>query len=119
MQKRMANTGAILSMSEVTTRNAAWGLCLNPRDNVATLLETARAGCWLTVKNKEGHRLEDVQACEEIQRGHKIAIESIPQGAHVIKYGEIIGRATQSIAKGQRVHVHNLESLRGRGDLHD
>lgn len=35
----------------------------------------------------------------------------------VIKYGEIIGKASVEIRKGQHVHVHNLESLRGRGDL--
>ena len=34
----------------------------------------------------------------------------------IVKYGEIIGRATQDIAVGQHVHVHNLESCRGRGD---
>ncbi|VFS54652.1 Uncharacterised protein [Leminorella grimontii] len=34
----------------------------------------------------------------------------------VYKYGESIGRATQAIELGEHVHVHNVESERGRGD---
>ena len=34
-----------------------------------------------------------------------------------MKYGQPIGRATAAIAPGEHVHVHNIESLRGRGDL--
>jgi altronate dehydratase small subunit len=37
-------------------------------------------------------------------------------GDSIIKYGEVIGVATREIAPGQHVHVHNLESRRGRGD---
>ncbi len=34
-----------------------------------------------------------------------------------MKYGECIGAASCDIKKGDYVHVHNLEALRGRGDL--
>ena len=34
----------------------------------------------------------------------------------VRKYGEIIGLATKDIQQGEYVHVHNIESCRGRGD---
>jgi len=37
-------------------------------------------------------------------------------GEPVIKYGEVIGRATKDIGEGTHAHVHNIESLRGRGD---
>lgn len=46
-----------------------------------------------------------------------MAIKDIPKGGEIIKYGEIIGRATANIEPGEHVHVHNVESLRGRGDL--
>jgi len=36
---------------------------------------------------------------------------------NIYKYGEIIGRATQLISKGSYAHIHNIESLRGRGDI--
>ena len=35
----------------------------------------------------------------------------------IIKYGEEIGVATHEIKRGEYVHVHNLDSMRGRGDL--
>ena len=33
------------------------------------------------------------------------------------QYGESIGAANKPIAKGEYVHVHNMDALRGRGDL--
>ena len=47
---------------------------------------------------------------ERIPAGHKYALCDIPKGEYVIKYGEIIGRATQDIAKGEWVHTHNVKS---------
>lgn len=47
---------------------------------------------------------------EKIPAGHKYALCDIPQGDYVIKYGEIIGRATQKIAEGEWVHTHNVKS---------
>ena len=45
-----------------------------------------------------------------IPAGHKYALADIKQGEFVIKYGEIIGRATCDIAKGDWVHTHNVKS---------
>ena len=47
---------------------------------------------------------------EQIPAGHKYALRPIACGEYVIKYGEIIGRATQDIAKGEWVHTHNVKS---------
>ena len=33
-----------------------------------------------------------------------------------MKYGEEIGMASSDIQKGEHVHIHNLESMRARGD---
>lgn len=46
----------------------------------------------------------------EIPAGHKFALCDIPKGEYVIKYGEIIGRATSDIKKGEWVHTHNVKS---------
>ena len=32
------------------------------------------------------------------------------------KYGEEIGMASADIREGEHVHIHNLESMRARGD---
>ncbi len=46
----------------------------------------------------------------EIPAGHKFALRDIPEGEYVIKYGEIIGRATKDIKEGEWVHTHNVKS---------
>ncbi len=55
-----------------------------------------------------------VRVLDEIPFAHKIAISPITKGDLVFKYGEIIGEATDDIAVGQHVHVHNIRSLRVR-----
>ncbi len=47
---------------------------------------------------------------DNIPAGHKIALKDIKKNEFVVKYGQIIGRATQDIKKGEWVHSHNLKS---------
>ncbi|MEA5009816.1 MAG: altronate dehydratase family protein [Clostridium tyrobutyricum] len=47
---------------------------------------------------------------EEIQRGHKFALQDIPKGTNVIKYGFPIGHAFKDISKGEWVHTHNTKT---------
>lgn len=49
--------------------------------------------------------------------GHKFALRDIGSGQEIIKYGETVGLATAPIRRGGHVHLHNVEGLRGRGDL--
>lgn len=58
-----------------------------------------------------------VELKNDIPLGHKFAIKKIKSGEKIIKYGYQIGIAIQEIDSGYWVHVHNVESLRGRGDL--
>ncbi len=51
-----------------------------------------------------------LQGREGIPAGHKFAREDIKKGDYVIKYGQIIGRATEDIPKGAWVHTHNVRS---------
>ena len=60
---------------------------------------------------------ETVTVKGDVPYGHKIAVCSIKKGEQITKYGEEIGIASKDIAKGEYVHVHNLDSMRGRGDL--
>lgn len=94
----------------------AWALCLHGKDNVVTVLNDVLAGESLVVRDKNGQTLEAFEVVESILRGHKTAVMDIPARAEVMKYGEIIGRSVTEISKGAWVHVHNIESLRGRGD---
>ena len=47
---------------------------------------------------------------ETIPAGHKFALKDIKKGEFIIKYGEIIGRATKDIKKGEWVHTQNVRS---------
>ncbi len=46
----------------------------------------------------------------EIPAGHKFALRDIAEGEYVLKYGEIIGRASRDIRRGEWVHTHNVRS---------
>jgi altronate dehydratase small subunit len=90
-------------------------IVIDSKDNVATLLADVDANDVVQVMM--GEKTTETKAREKIQFGHKFAMERINKGQNVVKYGEVIGQATQDIGEGQHVHVHNVESLRGRGDL--
>lgn len=53
-------------------------------------------------------------ALEDIPKGHKIALKDIKMGEFIYKYGETIGIATKDIKRGEHVHIHNVESIKGR-----
>ncbi|KYH41673.1 MAG: flagellar protein FlgA [Candidatus Bathyarchaeota archaeon B26-2] len=53
-----------------------------------------------------------IELREDIPYGHKVAIRDIERGSKIIKYGEVIGVATEDIAVGSHVHIHNIKSLR-------
>ena len=81
----------------------------NEKDNVAILLDDLKKGESICVDGIE------VTAAEDIPYGHKIALEGMKQGTFVRKYGENVARVTKDIQKGEWVHIHNVESIRGLG----
>jgi altronate dehydratase small subunit len=92
----------------------AKALVMNAADNVATALEEIDPQTEITLQIREEKVV--IRVTEKIRFGHKFAIRAIPRGEFIIKYGEPIGVATENIVAGRHVHVHNLESTRGRGD---
>ncbi|MEM2944216.1 MAG: UxaA family hydrolase [Methanomassiliicoccales archaeon] len=87
---------------------------IDEKDNVATAIAEIKKGEIVIVKGKVE---EQIKVIQDIPFGHKFATSLIEKGANVVKYGEVIGKATSMIQVGEHVHVHNIESLRGRGDL--
>jgi altronate dehydratase len=73
---------------------------LHGADNVVIALSDLRAGSMPSGL--------DVPLTTSVPRGHKIATQPIPKGGQVIRYGQIIGQATQDISAGTHVHSHNL-----------
>ena len=88
---------------------------IDKEDNVGTaVLDPIQAGETVEAYGRvTGIR---VVAGQDIAYGHKIALRDISKGEQVMKYGLSIGTASQDIKAGDHVHVHNVESNRGRGD---
>jgi len=90
-------------------------IVIKETDNVATALRDIRAGEEAVAG--VGEKTATIPIRETIPYSHKFAVRDIARGEDVLKYGEVIGRATKEIPIGNHAHVQNIESLRGRGDL--
>jgi len=84
----------------------------NSADNVAVALADLKPG--ETVEFKVDGESRELRVRDEIPYGHKIALRDISKGEKVIKYGEVIGEATEDIPAGSHVHIHNIRSLKYR-----
>ena len=62
-----------------------------PKDNVAVALSAVEKGAVLTVDGITVTALSDIPA------GHKIALQNIPKGQRIYKYGASIGEAACDI----------------------
>jgi altronate hydrolase len=80
-----------------TTGTEPRTLSLNPKDNIIVAVDAVPQG--ITARG--------IQAAARIPRGHKMAAALVPKGAPIIKFGQIIGFATEDIAPGSHVHTHN------------
>ena len=86
-------------------------------DNVATIFANGITdGMEVEVRDKKG-RSETIAVHGDVPYGHKIALRDIAKGEPIMKYGESIGAASHDIKKGDYVHIHNMDAMRGRGDL--
>jgi len=85
-------------------------IVFDPRDNVATSLSNLREGTEVCVAI--GKNIARFRVRQTVPIGHKIALRSLRKGGWVTKYGEVIGRATRTIRKGDHVHIHNIRSAK-------
>lgn len=79
-------------------------LILAPGDNVAIAKCDIAAGTSLDVMGAR------VTLREKVLTGHKFAFRRTPKGEKIVKYGAPIGVATQDIAPGDPMHLHNVTS---------
>lgn len=83
-------------------RPSALAIRLHRADDVAVLKRPVKAGTALLVGDLR------ITAAQDIPPGHKMALNSVAEGAPVRKYGQVIGVAKGAIAPGDHVHLHNL-----------
>jgi altronate hydrolase len=72
-------------------------LRLNDKDNLVVAVDTIELGA----------AVENVLATARVPRGHKMATTKIVKGAPVLKFGQIIGFASDDILPGAHIHTHN------------
>ena len=82
---------------------------INPDDNTATALSDIEAGESISLVSKSGP-VGEMTTKQAVPFGHKLAVTDIKKGDKIMKYGEVIGLATQPIGKGEYVHIHNVAS---------
>lgn len=81
---------------------------VDSRDNVATALCKLQPGM---IRLAGEARQSTIEVSQEIPDGHKLALSPIRNGESIIKYGIVIGQATQDIPEGTWVHLHCMKSL--------
>lgn len=89
-------------MAPVPSRTLA--VHLRPQDNIAVAAQPLTAGAIVQVNGST------VTIGQRIGLGHKIALQPIRKGDAILKYGQIIGFASENIAPGSLVHVHNVSA---------
>jgi len=77
---------------------------LRPEDNIAVAAKAMNAGLQVEFQG------ERIALPKLVKMGHKVAVRPIKKGEAVYKYGQIIGFASQDIAPGEHVHVHNVSA---------
>ncbi len=84
-------------------------LRLQPQDNVVVAVDTLDPGSATGV---------GIVPLARVPKGHKMATVALEKGAPILKFGQIIGFATQPIAPGEWVHEHNVEMQDFARDYH-
>lgn len=79
---------------------------IHSRDTIAVLIQDVQPldTIWIQC----GREVFSFTAAEAIPKGHKIALEELPRGTEVIKYGYPIGKTVCLISKGGRVDHTNI-----------
>lgn len=86
---------------------------LNAKDNIAIAKQALEMGTTLSM-----HDGTVLTIRQSVPVGHKFALQPVPKGSTVLRYGYEIGIATQSVERGDWVHTHNLAISGGSRELH-
>ena len=78
-------------------------LQLDPRDNVLVALTDLKSAESIS------HDGTSYVLASDIDAKHKFPTRDLAAGDEVYQFGVLVGKATQAVAKGELLHVHNLE----------
>jgi len=92
-------------------------LIIHGDDNLANLIGPGTRGAEVECAVEGQPTRETITLLDDIPPNHKFARVDIRAGQPIIKNGLSIRKASRDIRRGEYVHIHNIESNRGRGDL--
>jgi len=81
---------------------------INPKDNVAVLLEPGHKGDTIEAKG------EVITLLEDVEFAHKVLITDCTEMTPIYKYGEEIGYLPNPAKKGVWIHNHIMSCDRGK-----
>ncbi len=81
-------------------------MVMHAKDNVAVCLRPMKKG--EVVELAHNGKTTSLEIRDAVPLGHKVALSALASGQPIVKYGEIIGRATRDIAAGEHVHTQNI-----------
>ncbi len=111
MAKNSSQAAASTGTSTAASTAPPDFLVHHENDDVGVVVvEEVEAGQRLSGWCMETDKTIAVTAMQAIPLGHKIALKDISEGSDVIKYGEVIGRASAAISVGAHLHVHNTKT---------
>ena len=73
---------------------------IKDQDNVVVAVQDLKAGTKV---------MEDLTVNQDIPQAHKIALQDIPAGGEIIRYGVVLGYAINDIKKGDWINEHMLD----------
>src|SRR5687767_1716093 len=76
---------------------------IHPNDNILVALTNLSKNEAVIFQNETYVLQNDIAA------KHKFAIKDFAVGDEIIMYGVLVGKATQSIQKGELIHTHNIK----------
>ncbi|QNO14703.1 UxaA family hydrolase [Alkalicella caledoniensis] len=83
-------------------------LIISKEDSVAVAITELKSGDTATFVVDE--KIIEVNIIQDIPIYHKFSVLELYKDDLVYKYGQVIGRTTELIMKGQHVHTHNIVS---------
>ena len=78
-------------------------ITINPLDNVAVALSDLQSDTTIAVNNTDYKLVNDIKA------KHKFALKTFNKDQNIIMYGLVVGKATQTINKGELLTTKNVK----------
>jgi hypothetical protein len=86
------------------SKHSTFLIRIHPEDTIMVLAQSVTAGSPYRVDGTE-YTFE-----QDLNLGHKVALQAILKDEKIIKYGVSIGSALRDIKPGEHVHLHNIQS---------